>query len=533
MERIRWSEKRIPFKNIIENSLIPKPALVQIGQKTIVVGEKINGEFIMASPCKVVGNRFDVMEQEIVLSSKHTGLWRVISKSSSKKEESIHRLTVRDLETLYQRDKNHQRANPRSFICIRDVEAFELVIRTGDPSTVDGRRIDRRTKQIEEDTEFEITSGGEIEYTPSEGERTSQDYAFVPKKKQGLILSLLLPGIVEQEQLVRNRTLRALFCRTKGETRSRHFLLEVNEQPCEIRPIASEGSVELRYLHSTQNLYEYLHSHSSDTALYVKLLRGDPPIKAVEFDGYLVLKSVLNGDKVPICRTQDLEITLVSPDIPVQVRLPTKQEHYWRTLSEVRAAELQCMQLALALLARHESEMYINNESGYNGDLSMIQSTQNPEELKKHIEECERIFASPAAKTKSGDTLTRKPTDSRNKSTNVINPPLASSNETTGQPIHATSDKLYKSSNTSQQTVNQKHSRNIAEAPKTLIAKQSTTKTSTTSTSYTNTSQNVPNQMPKQSDGFYDRFNRLTIKDKTTSSSIKNPNFLERQNSKS
>jgi hypothetical protein len=27
----------------------------------------------MASPCKVSGDRFDVMEQEIVLSSKHTG----------------------------------------------------------------------------------------------------------------------------------------------------------------------------------------------------------------------------------------------------------------------------------------------------------------------------------------------------------------------------------------------------------------------------------------------------------------------------
>jgi hypothetical protein len=47
--------------------------LVQIGNKEIVVGEKINGEFIMASPCKVSGDRFDVMEQEIVLSSKHTG----------------------------------------------------------------------------------------------------------------------------------------------------------------------------------------------------------------------------------------------------------------------------------------------------------------------------------------------------------------------------------------------------------------------------------------------------------------------------
>jgi hypothetical protein len=52
----------------------PFVSLVQIGNAAIVVGEKINGEFIMASPCKVFGDRFDVMEQEIVLSSKHTGI---------------------------------------------------------------------------------------------------------------------------------------------------------------------------------------------------------------------------------------------------------------------------------------------------------------------------------------------------------------------------------------------------------------------------------------------------------------------------
>lgn len=28
----------------------------------------------MASPCKVSGDRFDVMEEEIVLSSKHKGV---------------------------------------------------------------------------------------------------------------------------------------------------------------------------------------------------------------------------------------------------------------------------------------------------------------------------------------------------------------------------------------------------------------------------------------------------------------------------
>ena len=97
---------------------------------------------------------------------------------------------------------------------------------------------------------------------------------MVPKSKQGTFLQLFLPGIVEQEQRIRNRVLRAIYCATTGGTRRRQFLLEVNEQPCEIRPIASEGSTELRYLHSTQNLYDYMLTYGNDTVLYVKLLRG-------------------------------------------------------------------------------------------------------------------------------------------------------------------------------------------------------------------------------------------------------------------
>ena len=143
-----------------------------------------------------------------------------------------------------------------------------------DPKILNGSYIERRVKPIEEDIEFEITDTGEVEYTPSEGERTSQDYAMVAKSKQGTLLQLLLPGIVVQEQLVRNRVLRVLHCVTKGESRKRHFLLEVNEQPCEIRPIASDGSTELRYLHSTQNLYDYMLTYGNDAVLYVKLLRG-------------------------------------------------------------------------------------------------------------------------------------------------------------------------------------------------------------------------------------------------------------------
>ena len=143
-----------------------------------------------------------------------------------------------------------------------------------DETVANGRRIERRVKQIEENVEFEITDTGEVEYTPSAAECTTQDFAMVAKKKQGILLQLLLPGVVEEEQKVRNRVVRAIHCATKGESRKRHFLLEVNEQPCEVRPIASEGSTELRYLHSTQNLYDYMLTYGNDTALYVKLLRG-------------------------------------------------------------------------------------------------------------------------------------------------------------------------------------------------------------------------------------------------------------------
>ncbi len=131
-------------------------------------------------------------------------------------------------------------------------------------------------------------------------------------------------------------------------------------------------------------------------------LVGDPPIKAIEFDGYMVLKTTLNGDKIPICRVEDLEITLVSPDLPVKIRLPTKSEHVWRSLSEVRAAEVQCMQLSLALLARHESEMYVTIEaeknttnylqSNYNQKERTHKTQQTTDAIKKHLEECEEVF---------------------------------------------------------------------------------------------------------------------------------------------
>jgi len=80
--------------------------------------------------------------------------------------------------------------------------------------------------------------------------------------------------MLPKERLICNRVLRTLYCSTKNEPHKRRFRLEVNEQPCDIRPIASEGSAELRYLHSTQNLFDYLLNYGNDTVLYVKLIRG-------------------------------------------------------------------------------------------------------------------------------------------------------------------------------------------------------------------------------------------------------------------
>lgn len=85
---------------------------------------------------------------------------------------------------------------------------------------------------------------------------------------------MFIPAFQDTEQLIRNRAIRTLYCTTKNEPHRRRFLLEINEQPCDIRPIASEGSTELRYLHSTQNLFDYMLNYGTDTFLYVKLLRG-------------------------------------------------------------------------------------------------------------------------------------------------------------------------------------------------------------------------------------------------------------------
>lgn len=129
--------------------------LALIDDKMSIVGEKFNGEFILASPCRVTGDRHQVVDREIVLSSRHSGLfflpkfhhfiwmhlsliefanwrvgiWKVISKTTSKKEGAIHRLTTKDLENIHRQDIENHRSTPRRFICMKDMEGFELLVR--------------------------------------------------------------------------------------------------------------------------------------------------------------------------------------------------------------------------------------------------------------------------------------------------------------------------------------------------------------------------------------------------------------------
>jgi hypothetical protein len=86
-------------------------------------------------------------------------------------------------------------------------------------------------------------------------------------------------------------------------------------------------------------------------------------VKAIDFDGHIVLRATLNGDRIPICNVDNLEISLVSPDLPVRVKLPMDVDNSWRALPDIRAAELQCMQLSLSILSRHESEVYVSELS--------------------------------------------------------------------------------------------------------------------------------------------------------------------------
>lgn len=162
----------------------------------------------------------------------------------------------------------------------------------------------------------------------------------------------------QPEHVIQNRVLRTLYCTTVNEAHERHFLLEVNDQPCDIRPIATEGSTELRYLQSTQNLFDYMSDYGNDIHLDVTLIRGDAPSKSIESDGNLIFKQIRNDDQIPLCCIDDLEVFLLPSNLSIRVKLPI-DDFTWDSLPEIRAAQVQCMQLSLALLARHESEMYV------------------------------------------------------------------------------------------------------------------------------------------------------------------------------
>lgn len=65
----------------------------------------------------------------------------MISKATSKKEGHIHRLTTKDLERIHKKDIQNERSTPRSYICIRDIEAFELIIRSNGKTLDDHRSL--------------------------------------------------------------------------------------------------------------------------------------------------------------------------------------------------------------------------------------------------------------------------------------------------------------------------------------------------------------------------------------------------------
>ncbi|CAF5147292.1 unnamed protein product, partial [Rotaria sp. Silwood1] len=243
---------------------------------------------------------------------------------------------------------------------------------------------------------------------------TSQDYVTVPKSKSRLLLALLIATNYNEEKLIRNRVLRSLYCVTKNESDPRHFFLEVNQKPCDIHPIASEGSSELRCLHSTQNLFNYISNHQNNTFLFVKLLRGKIPIKAIESYGYMLLKNVLIGDLVPMCRITDYTMFLVNPDLPVRVKLPT-YEYKWHSLFDIRKAELKCMQLSLTLVSQDESEIYVivgdekvmaNYFSSDSNQQQQLFITQRPlDKNEKYVDEIEIMRYSQMLKSKNENNI--------------------------------------------------------------------------------------------------------------------------------
>lgn len=97
-------------------------------------------------------------------------------------------------------------------------------------------------------------------------------------------------------------------------------------------------------------------------------------MKAIDYDGYLVFKQAFKGDLVPVCRIDTLQLALANPDFSTRVKVPSSDQS-WRSKPEVRAAEMQCMQLGLKLLSRHESESYVSLETSKT-QLNILQSSQ-------------------------------------------------------------------------------------------------------------------------------------------------------------
>lgn len=89
---------------------------------------------------------------------------------------------------------------------------------------------------------------------------------------------------------------------------------------------------------------------------------GDFPKKTAEFGGYIMFRKSLMGDQVPICYAHNYQLSLVNPDSFSKTKLPM-DNNKWHSVPEFHTAELQCMQLSLALFSRHESEVYVTFEN--------------------------------------------------------------------------------------------------------------------------------------------------------------------------
>ena len=215
---------------------------------------------------------------------------------------------------------------------------------------------------------------------------------------------------------------------------------------------------------------------------------GDPPVKAADYGGHMVLRTTLNGDRVPICRVDNLEITLVTPDLPVRVKMPVS-ENSWRSLSQIRAAELQCMQIPLALLSRHESEGYVTIEAEKN-TTSYLQSNYNQEQRASTLQptpESARYYTEtvvqPMLTKSSNEMRSLQSRSSLADSRKVHKPPSA---YYSGASSHAASDRLYQDNAKSGEQSTRKPERSRRETGENYTPSHRTTiREKTTSSSYT------------------------------------------------